>query len=241
MVKINYNQDRVDMLNQKLNKLSAFFSDMSTKMEPFAKSSIIGEGASIIAGNISTLETRADGNSRVIRNGQNLLSDSEILNEQLIDSIEIPSDLNNVYSPTNINTENVSVDKKDGRSVTEGEAVLEQSLELDKNIEKERLENILENKKEQEEKELTEFKDVKDLGLEEVGTEFETEEKELDNIGEEIEKENLEQVNDNSYVKEQDINEVFNYSNSHDNENDDDNMEELSTDNNKLSDEWSDN
>ena len=223
MAKIVYKQDNLDLLNQKLNKISASFSSVSTVLSPLANHSVIGEGVSSIKNNTSVLDARAKGNASIVMKGQDSFNSNELINEKLIDQIEIPTDLKNVYSPTDTETDQVDVNKKDGRSVNEGEASHADELSFEDLVDEEKLKDITnqegnekeydDNYKEKEkelknilnkegqQEELEDYKETEEQVLNEMNTDADTDNKEFnDAYG--IRQGELSDINNNADTEE---------------------------------------
>jgi hypothetical protein len=67
----------------------------------------------------------------------------ELLITGMFDAIEIPTELNNVYSPTGEVSNNIQVIKNDGMSVNNGSAANESKIDFVDNFERENITNIV--------------------------------------------------------------------------------------------------
>ena len=128
MAKIAYKQDNIELIMSKLNKVSGVLSGITTVGGSMAGDSLF-EGFNKIQKNMGVIGNRAMGCASVLGKGNDSFAQSEVYLESVIDSIELPTDLKNVYSPTEQTVVDTSLSKEDGKSVNDTDNTKEEQLE----------------------------------------------------------------------------------------------------------------
>ena len=165
MAKISYKQDNIDLLMQKLNKVSTVLGSMNSgAFSSISDNETLGGGINKLQKNMSAIGDRASGCASVINKGRDSFSQSEIYLESAIDQIELPTDLKNVYSPTEETLQDTSLNKNDGTGVNANDNTKEEKL-ADITGEEENLGNI--TKAEVKDEQLT---DMYDKDKERIGS-----------------------------------------------------------------------
>lgn len=128
MAKIAYKQDNIELIMSKLNKVSGVLSGITTVGGSMAGDSLF-EGFNKIQKNMGVIGNRAMGCASVLGKGNDSFAQSEVYLESVIDSIELPTDLKNVYSPTEQTVVDTSLSKEDGKSINDTDNTKEEQLE----------------------------------------------------------------------------------------------------------------
>ena len=204
MTKINYKQDNIETLMSALNRVASSLSGVADGF-----SSSLGNNETLTAGvdkiksNVDIISQRASSTSSIVSKQNDSFIEGETKITSLYESIEIPTELGNVYSPYDDVESNVAVTKNDGKAVSD-DVTSEQELDLKNNADgqetlydlndnrssekdfedkygedKENLSDIT-NDNENKEKELDEYVDSEEIGLEDIKEDSNLDEKTLD-------------------------------------------------------------
>lgn len=137
-------EDNVDLIMQRINQVTSAFEGIADgKLSSLAGLPLIGEGVQKIKKNVGTIKKRTGNTSRIIAKQKGSFINGELLITGMFDAIEIPTELNNVYSPTGEVSNNIQVDKNDGTSVNNGVASNETKIDFNDNFERENVTNIV--------------------------------------------------------------------------------------------------
>ena len=115
MTKITFKQNDIEAIISILNKLSGILSGMGSTAS-FGSDSLFS-GINKLQKNMTCIGDRASGCASVVGKGNDSFAQSEIYLESVIDKIELPTELKNVYSPTDKVEQNTVLYKEDGTSV----------------------------------------------------------------------------------------------------------------------------
>lgn len=138
MTKIKVKQDSFDAIIQRLNKISATLGDSSSgAFSALAGNELLSGGISKLQNNVSMIGSRTGGTASVINKGRDSFSGSEAYLETVVDAIELPTDLKNVYTPYEETTQETTLNKNDGKSVNSDQNTKQEELkELNETDEK---------------------------------------------------------------------------------------------------------
>ncbi len=176
---IKVNDDSISSIMQVLNKLSAELDGAITgNLGSLTSFPLIGDGIKKIQKNVRKMGSRAKNTSRIVAKQKDAFMSSELIITDMFNEIEIPTELNNVYSPVESEIRQVEIEKQDGASVNEGEAAQEKEVEIKSQIKIADLSNLTVNPK-----------DLNEKGLQTNNIDDNIDEQAMANINNEIEQE----------------------------------------------------
>ncbi len=131
MSKITVKQDNLEQIMAKLTKASTLLSDVTGNAFSSIKGNeLLSSGINKISENMKIMGQRASNTSSIISKQQDSFMTGEVLVADVMNEIEIPTDLLNVYSPVPEEQSTVSLNKNDGESVNNGSDTIKKDLEF---------------------------------------------------------------------------------------------------------------
>ncbi len=133
MSKIKYNQEYLKDLSLKLNQISTNLSSSVNNSASLLDNDTLYGGIKKFNENMQIIGNRVRNTSSIVTRQGSSFEEGEIYIEKVFDSIEIPEELANIYSPLGIVSNEAHLDKKDGKAVNKSD--IEEQVSMSDNYE----------------------------------------------------------------------------------------------------------